>query len=583
MTEQPNSPGLTSPASLALAGAGVWLAAHFGLHVSEVWWSSPAEGEWDVLLTSRAIAAGNPPPGAVGSLLGFEAGSYLTAAATALAEALGATSRVASRFVGAGVGAALAAIVVLGSASLSRGRSARLPAAALGTLAVAFCWPLWHFLNIGVTGTSMEATVLLTAATLVAVGPPGPRRPLLVGVLGGAALLYSPLALTGLPLLAHLALTGEDGRLAAKSMPSTAPRLVLGLLAPVVLVALIVPGGVDLVINIGWFYRGGVRHLFGAESSLGAGSSGGGVLVALASLYGPGSPFEGVAWPRGLLALGLAVPAAAVHLAAAPETSAQRRLGAATLYWAATLTVVLWSRGGFPESYRYCGVYGALGLVCVAVEVGRVPRSRLRWGLVGLPVLVLGAALATGKPFSPPPGRAEHQIMTTLGVHRTPQRLGVRDGLSERHGTFIELLPNVPAEHRIAFAQGYGLDVADDLSPPGMIPWWPQWDLELLRPEIDGRTWGAFLTGLGCGAAVQPELNVDRLALLDSLHGPDEVPLLHGAATCAAARWPPEEVPARVAAVRRAQTEAGRACAEAHPSCAAGEVVPALHEFSLRR
>lgn len=511
-------------AAAAVVALVVWLALHLLVFVPEHWWAATFEGEWDVLLAAKALAAGNPPIAAVGTIHGFEIGSYVTSAGAGGLLALGLSPTDASRVTAAVVGASGIAVAAGGVHwfGLTKGHSPWL-ATALTIALGAICWPHWHFLNLGVTGTTLEAAAILTLATVVAM-PVAPSRRRLAGcgALLGAGLLYSPLMLAALPpVLFVLGLAGPLPRWAR------AVAVVGGFVASGLVVALVLPGGFAALINVGWFLKGIVPAVFDPSSTLGP-AEGQHILLRVLRVHAPPGFYPAAAWTVPAMLLGLAGPAAAIWLVVRGDELG-RRLGGVTLYWLVLLCLLFLNRGA-PETFRYWSVYGLLGLVCIGYAL---VGANARW--VGVTFTVPGVGLLltlTATSVLPPPGRTTAEIMTTLGVHRTPQRLGVRPGVSERHGTFIDLLPYVPADHQDGFAQGYGINVADDLSPPGMIDWWPEWDLRLLKPNVPVDAWRSFVFGLGCGVAVQPSLNPDRLELLEGLESEDMAPLGLGIGTC---------------------------------------------------
>ncbi len=168
------------------------------------------------------------------------------------------------------------------------------------------------------------------------------------------------------------------------------------------------------------------------------------------------------------------------------------------------------------EVARYWSVYVLLASICVGALPAVLPG---RWAALPPLAVVAAAVLAAGTApgVLPPPGRSSAAVFTTLGSHRTPERLGGREGVSDRHGTFIDLVQHVPEEVRPGFAQGYGIALAEDMIPPGLTAWWPEWDLRTLRPHVTEADWGNFLFGLGCGHAVAPRVDVEREKLLASL------------------------------------------------------------------
>jgi hypothetical protein len=514
--------------SLRVFGAmACWFVAHFLIYVRRPWLASPFEGEWDVLVAANAFAAGQILPVAAGSIHGYEVGSYLTAAVTSLPILLGSDPTLASRLVAAGIGAAGVGAAAWGTASLipgDRGGERTLVAVSIALVAT-FCLPQWHWLNVGLTGTSIEAAVLLVWATLLAAASERTtRRSAAVGALLSAALLYSPLAWVGVPLILWLLLGGGTSARGAHL------RAWLGGLVAPVIAAGALPGGPNALLNLGYSWwnlaRGALR-----SAAVAGGLDADGPWAPLAALgsTAPSAFFDGRG-TAGAEVLACVAPVCAV-LAFGRRGVAARRLGLAVLYWLAVLSAVFVRSQDFPEVYRYWAVYDLLCVCCVCLLAGETSARPLRFAPVGLAAVGLVLTLRVPAPL-PPPHRSLHEIVLSLGGHRTTERLGVRGLASDRHGTFVAVLPQVPTEHASAFVQAYGVSVADDLSEPGMIAWWPEWELARLKDAVDRVTWERFLLGFGCGLVAQDRLDVERMQLLDGLSSSEWEAVYGGAAAC---------------------------------------------------
>lgn len=494
------------PSVVALLAAGAWLAVHFFGYLTDPWWRAPAEGEWDILLTARAAAAGAVPRAATGSIHGFEIGSYLVGLLAAVPIRLGLDPTLTSRYLAALIGSAGAGLVAGTAFAFSRaaGRNPAVGSAVAAALAIVV-WPHWHFANLGLTGTTIESSILLTTLfALLAWDGPTPRAGL-AGAVFGMAALFSPIALVALPPLCLTAI--------ARSSPSrvlTAAKFLGGALLPPLAAALILPGGVAAVLNVGWSWTGLLGEAVGGE------------VWAPLRVLGPTAPVEffGSGWAAVATVLGVAMPAsAAVLVGSRQSTAGERRWGGYTLSWGILLAVVPRSAADLPEAARYWSVYLMLGFVAIGLLVSRLPG---RWQAVGGAVVALVAAggLYAAPTALPPAGRALVEVMATAGSHRTPERLGGREGLSDRHGTFIDLVEHVPEDHRSAFSQAYGLAVADDLTGEGLTEWWVEWELQRLRPHVRPMIWADFVFGLGCGVAVS-RIDPQRGRLLEALGDAD--------------------------------------------------------------
>ena len=558
-----------------LLAALCWVTAHFLLYVSGPWRVAPFEGEWDVLLTAKAFAAGEVLPVAAGSIHGFEVGSYLTAAVAAVPLLFGADPTWASRLVAAGIGAAGVGAAAWGAANLlpaDRAGERNFVAAAVAVLA-SFCFPQWHWLNVGITGTSIEAAVLLVPATLLAASAErSSGRSAAVGALMATALLYSPVALVGVPLLLWLLFGGDrTGR------GERARWWAGGFAVPVVLAALL-PGGPTALLSVGYSWSNLAAALFAGQGAAGAFARGGAwAPLAWLGSMAPGGFFDG----RGAVAavaLAGAIPVAA-GVSAWRGTPAPRRVGLAALYWLGVLSVVFLRSDGFPEVYRYWAVYDLLGICCLALLLAELSRRALRLAPAALALLGLVGTLRAAEPL-PPPHRGALDVMLSLGGHRTTERLGVGRIASDRHGTFAAVLPQVPAAHAAAFAQAYGVSVADDLSEPGLIPWWPEWELARLRSAVDEATWRQFLMGLGCGLVAQDRLDAERMRLLDELTGTEWDSVYWGAGACSEGQGEAGfgrrvAAPTEAGAVACYAGGAGAGCSES------GVVVPGLWRYAI--
>jgi len=232
----------------AFGGALVWLLVHFSVYLRAEWWRAPFEGEWDVLLPALAVAAGDAPRVAVGTIHGFEIGSYAVAWLAGLLVRGGLDATVASRYLAAAVGGAGAALISGATWHFLAGKGRLLRTAGTGA-SIAFAallWPHWQFQNVGVTGTSLEASVLVAALFVGLTGTPTATATRALGATLTTALLFSSLALVALPLVVLIAVLRRD---------LEGSKLAQGAAVPVLFAALL-PGGPSALINVGWAWLG---------------------------------------------------------------------------------------------------------------------------------------------------------------------------------------------------------------------------------------------------------------------------------------------------------------------------------------
>ena len=141
-------------------------------------WPFPVLGEWDILLTAHAVAAGAPPPAVLGAVQGSDLGTYLVALTAAIPIALGVDPDLAGKLVAMGFGASIAGLCAAWAASLAgRGLEgeadsrtavrASWTAGVITTVLLACAWPGLHFDLAGLNGRSVEAALPQLLALLL--------------------------------------------------------------------------------------------------------------------------------------------------------------------------------------------------------------------------------------------------------------------------------------------------------------------------------------------------------------------------------------------------------------------------------
>ena len=483
----------------------LWGVAHRVVHGPRGW---PMEvpGEWDLLLTSLAVAAGDAPDAAIGTLHGHELGSYLVAALVALPVAFGAAPVAAAKWVALLFGAASAGVLSGLAAALALDEAPRRSAvlAALATACVvAFAWPGLHFELAGVNGRTPEALLpQLIAVALVVTATPVrlPLRASVAGAAAGLGILLSPVALWTAAACGVAALVRVPRRFwLATALSSTA-----GLLLPFLLFGLLVPGGWE-----------GLR-LFAVEQfggGLAVSDAASGTPVGLALFGQVTAALEGGAHNPdlalrpvvlGALSWGALAALVAGLLLPAPDADPSRPrwhrftrprvlASAIGLSWLVPLVLLPSDKWFYPLAYRYWLVLLGLGLA-----VGVSLLARRTWPAV-LP-LVAALLLAPTLPRSivaPAPSRAE--ALVSSGAHRLNGRPG-----RPRDAAFLALAPHLEGADALALAEGYGLALGGDFAvdqrdanarsggPPVERPW------ERLG-HLDSASLTALRIGVGCG------------------------------------------------------------------------------------
>lgn len=546
------TPQRALPAVAALLAAALWAGAHLMVHTPRGW-PMDVPGEWDLLLTALAIASGNAPDAAIGTLHGNELGSYLVAALVALPVTLGMDVVAAGKWVALAFGAGSAGVVGwlaawLGLRAGAASKDALTGAVMAGAL-MAAAWPGLHFELAGVNGRTPESLLpqLLAVALLVTLSPDAGRPALLrralgVGVVLSVGWLLSPVTLW------TLGACGVGAMVLLRSWPDRAlatAGAAAGVLLPLALFAWLVPGGTDGL------------ELFRVEQfggGLAVSDDASGTPTGLALLGYVHQALEGGAhnpdlWRRGLL-LGLLGWAVLLGLTSAIAWAIRRGDGRGpealaagiALSWLVPLFLLPSDKWFYPLAYRYWVLLLAVGIALIPVLALRLRRLGPTGETAGRAVFFGGAVIAglcgatLPRSFvAPAPSRAE--ALVSAGAHRMNARPG-----HGRHAAFLALAPHVQERDLPALAEGYGLALGGDMAVdfaderPGEMPW----DAPL---ALHGRAQTAFLFGVGCGVTSAEQIAPTALsAMVDS--GEARGPMLAGLARCAGDRPDGQVAPA---------------------------------------
>lgn len=494
------------PGLMGALAALLWAVAHVVVHAPRGFPDMNVLGEWDLLLTALAIAGGDAPDAAIGTLHGNELGSWLVAWLVAIPVWLGMDPVAAGKWVATAFGAASAGVIgwlatrlateagpLAGDATCDR-RKWTIAAGALTGLLVATTWPGLHFELQGVNGRTPESLLfqLIAVAVVVTSADGGVRAR---GILAGAALslgwLMSPVALwtaaaTG---AVFLWMQWPDIRRGAEALGA----LGLGFVGVLALFALLVPGGTE-GLSLFWEEQFGLGVTGGDAGRLGFAVFG---VVDGALEGGAHNPHLSLR-PRVLgvvgwmLVLGLAIaPGAAAWARRWRDPAALTAL--IGLSWLAPLAMLPLDKWFYPLAYRYWVLLLALGF---AVVPGWLLLRLGKRGMIGAPMLALAALLVV--PTLPrsivAPSASRAEALVSSGAHRMNPRPG-----RDRHAAFAALFPHVAATDAAPLAEGYGLALGGDFAVDvideraGEPPW------VTIRPELAPDVRAAFLVGVGCG------------------------------------------------------------------------------------
>lgn len=519
-------------ATVAVAAAGAWVAAHFILQIPRGW-PHYTSGEWDVLLVARSIEAGAPPEMVVGSIHGFQPGSWLVGGVVALLLLCGVPLLIAAKAVMMTVGAATVALCAGTASSLCKRPEGALVAGGVVGLAMAICWPSWHHELSGLSGATPESVPFQLAALFLAFFRPwGPiRSSVSAGFALAVAWLLSPVTLWTIPLtLLALSKPRESGGRGARAtlirIGSALGTVAFGLGT----VALLLPGGIT------------------------------GISAFLSWNWAQLAPAGGVVGPGGFTALFDTILAAPSTLLVVPER-APTAARAAVMVFGCTLVltplVALWwvirtrHMGGpavialagatwfLPLSRVFQGEPGSvsryymvpllLELIALAVVLGHLVErfpARGRAVATGVGLVLLVPIFTPSYWTSLPPASPDslQESLITTGAHsiavpwlpvapagHAPTR---RQQLIDPT-RLLTLLPFAPDKGRVALVQGFGMDVGSDAhsadivgSTAWLIPGLMGLKASLRPDEVAG-----LLVGAGCGLSANQPLVIERAGL----------------------------------------------------------------------
>lgn len=543
----------------ASAAAAAWVATHLAIQLPRGW-PYFAIGEWDVLLLARAIEAGDPPTMVLGSVHGYQVGSWLVGAAVALLLTLGVPILAASKIVAVSFGATTAALCAGSAAALCRTQRAAVVTAVLVGVTMAGCWPAWHLDLSGLTGATPESVPFQLAALLLALFRPwgGVRSAVASGIALAIAWLFSPATLwvIALSLLALCRpLSPGDSSLRAITSRLTGA---LGALSAILFgVALVLPEGFEgMAVFLSSNLSAGMEVFLSWNVLAAAGGAGAVEPVGLQKLTNVLSmapqtlaPIEETApslLRRAPLLLGGAI--VATPLLALWQVLRARRLQPSGLLALAAATWVLPLSGFILPEARYFVVPMCLGLLALATSLGhqvdRAPESeRLTAGLCALIVVLAACTLGGWFGHSPVPADSFRQSLLATGAHS----IAARTPLTRRAPTappgpnidssrLLALLPHTPEEGRVPLLHGFGLDIGSDPRAGDIIgrePWLVP-ALEQLGDKLTPAEYSGLLVGAGCGLVVNPVTVLHRAGL--DRASPDDLALLsYGMGLCAPA------------------------------------------------
>lgn len=553
------------PWLMAPAAAALWTVAHLVVHGPRGW-PMNVLGEWDLLLTALAIAAGDAPDAAIGTLHGNELGSWLVAAVVALPIRLGLDPVAAGKCVAVAFGASTAAVIVWLATWLSReSRTASLAAGGLAGLLVAVAWPGFHFELQGVNGRTPEALLFqLLAVVLVVTAAEsgglaaGRRRGVLLGAVLSVGWLMSPVVLWTAGVAAVLFIwrilpEAEVAGDRARTAGTVAGCLAAGFLAPLLLFVVLVPGGGEglqlfLVDQLG----GGLGVAPGEAERLGP------------AVFGKvGHALEGGAHSPGLVLRPLALAAIGwallLGLALALGRALWRRrlrdpagsAAALGLSWLVPLAVLPLDKWFYPLAYRYWVLLLALGLAVLPSLLA----LRGRTGRIACATLAaLALAITPSLPRSiVAPSASRAQALVSSGAHRMNPRPG-----RDRHAAFSALFPHVAEADRPPLAEGYGLALGGDMAVLIIDERFDRAPWDTVQPPLEGAARQSFLVGIGCGVTAVGVVPAGAVAAFTTAPRADRPALFYGLGRCGVdpARQPTPAARDAIEASRRQTLEA---------------------------
>ena len=514
---------------ISLLGAVLWVVAHLAIHLPRGW-PFPVRGEWEVLLVSMSMAAGELPPLALGALHGSSPGSYVIALLAAPLIALGCSPLLAGKLLAMALGALMAALCVGLSVSLvgaSSSPGTRLWSGALCAVFFAFAWPGLHVDFAGLSGSTPESLVFQVLALVLALASQeggGKGYALGSGCAVSLAWLLSPLALWTALFVPALWLLPGSQRKRISSRLRLVGWVIVGGVLPVVLLAVLVPGGARglALFFANDFGSAGLEVSFGGLREHGAVTERAGLFLLFAKvgraleggahnveLAGRAALLAALAWVAFLSVFGT------LTSRGTSEDSRPRLVAVLVLSWCLPLSLVPLDFGFYPLAYRYWGVPLSLALVLASVLIASSASSArwswLRYSPMAVLVLCTAVLLPSLGTSIVAPAVSPPEAVVGTGAHAMDPRPGY-----PRHAAFLQLSRYAVPPLKRQLSEGYGLALGADSAVSilrGDVPQ-PMW--RELQTELDERAWRALLFGVGCGASTYAAEPEPLLALLFS-------------------------------------------------------------------
>lgn len=529
----------------------MWVAAHLAMHQPRGW-PFPVLGEWDLLLTSSAVAAGQPPPAVIGAVQGGDIGTYLVALIAAVPIALGFDPELAGKLVAAGFGAAIAGLAAAWASVMaahdfeveegtSNAAGGALAAGLVTAALFATAWPGLHFELAGINGRTTEALLPQLMATFLVLdlrrggGVPGAAA---AGACLGVSLLLSPVSVWTIVTLTVVILATARRRRGAYSIGERfglVLALGLGSFVGVAACVLLLPGGAA---GLELFISDTVSNLF--LSSGGTGAPGPGPMAVIALLgraleggaHNPELPWRGVM--LAVTGFGLAVTAfARIGLSRMfRELDDAAILGVVALSWIIPLSLLPEDRWEYPLAYRYWLPPLALCAIMLGSETGRWVGTQKIGTLANVGAWVVGLFLLSPvmniehSIVTPPPTRADSLL--AAGAHRMSPRAG-----HQRHDAFLALAPHLDPADRAPLVEGYGMSLGGDAASDARDGLQPVHEWEAIVRRWGTRERTALLIGVGCGGTILPQVPAGLIKSWIPA-GADQEYLLYGLGLCVA-------------------------------------------------
>ncbi len=543
----------------------MWVAAHLAMHRPRGWPFSVL-GEWDLLLTSQAVAGGAPPPALIGSVQGGDIGTYLVALLAAVPIALGVDPVLAGKLVATGFGAAVAGLAAAWAAVLAahdfevdegttKAAGGAWAAGLITAAALATAWPGLHFELAGINGRTPEALLPQLMATFLVLDlrrGGGVGGAAAAGVCLGVSLLLSPVAgwtVFSLCVVVMATARRRDGTYSHVERAGLCLTILGGVFVGIVVSALLLPEGPA---GLAEFVRTTFTDFSLSSGSTGAAGPGPVAIVVLigraleGGAHNPELQWRGVMLLVAGFALAFTAFARIILSWMFEELDDAAILAAVALSWIVPLSLLPEDRWFYPLAYRYWLLPLALCAILLGAEAGRwVGTQKIGTladiGAWSVALFLLSPLMNIERSINaPPPARAD--ALAAAGAHRMGPRVG-----HDRHDTFLALSAHVTAKDRAPLVEGYGMALGGDAASNARdgLQIVHEWEAIVRRWGTRERT--ALLIGVGCGATALQEVPA---TLVESWVPAvaDQEYLLYGMGLCAAeaGRVPSPEVRAAV-------------------------------------